>query len=407
MRLKALFLAILICGCFNLMAQTWAPVGVGVARWDSILPSAFSDPVQAFSVYHSKLYFGGKFIYSGNRKMNNVACWDGKKIDTVGRGVDSVVCALYEYNGKLCIGGGFYKKVHGLETAANVAQWRDTFGAWNQMGEGFTHLYYLGYSPTVLSFCEYQNTLYAGGYFWQSGNDTTIYNAAKWDAKKWCKVAPSAEMGFCTWINAMQVYNQKLYMGGEAYYCYTRRNRNAIGIRCWDGRKLEKVESKTNKVKVSNDRNSSRRNMGINAFAVYKGELYAGGTFDSVDGKHYNNIAKWNDTCWSDVGVGIHSSFFNPTGIISAMIVYHDKLYVAGEFDSAGGKPALNIACWDGKQWSAVGKGLKYNGTHGFNGRVRCLAVYNDELYAGGLFDSSGEVQLYNLAVLQNNQNKK
>ena len=118
MRLQLSFLAILTCSCFNSMAQTWAPVGVGIASFNS--SDAYSDPVQAFSVYHGKLYMGGKFVYSGNRKMNSLACWDEKKIDTVGRGLDSMVSSLYEYKGKLCIGGGFYKKVNRLQTAANI-----------------------------------------------------------------------------------------------------------------------------------------------------------------------------------------------------------------------------------------------------------------------------------------------
>jgi trimeric autotransporter adhesin len=396
----------MVC-CFNLMAQTWAPVGVGVIGCDTLVSGLYADPVEAFSVYHGKLYIGGKFIYSGDRKMNNLACWNGKKIDTVGKGLDSVVCALYEYDGKLCIGGGFYKKIHGRQTAANLVQWKDTVGTWNEMGDGFSHSYYLGYSPAVFSFCKYKNELYAAGYFWQSGNDRSIKNVAEWDGQKWCKTAPMAEMVFCNWIDALQVYYQKLYMGGDILFHYNPDERNALPIRCWDGKKIEKVESKTDKVNGSDERNISIHNIGINTFAVYNGELYAGGTFDTIDGNHYNNIARWNDTCWSNVGEGIQSSFFTKIGVITAMAVYHNKLYVAGGFDSAGGKPALNVACWDGKQWSAVGNGLQLQGKHDFNGRVRCLAVYNDELYAGGLFNSSGKIQLRNLAVLHNNQSPK
>jgi hypothetical protein len=83
------------------------------------------------------------------------------------------------------------------------------------------------------------------------------------------------------------------------------------------------------------------------------------------------------------------------------MAVYDGKLYVGGAFDSAGGKPAMNIAVWDGNSWSAVGEGLQAKKHNYFKGRVAALAVYKNELYAGGTFDFSGETKLCNLARLK------
>src|ERR1051325_902541 len=53
-------------------------------------------------------------------------------------------------------------------------------------------------------------------------------------------------------------------------------------------------------------------------------------------------------------------------------------LAVAGNFTVAGSTPAINIATWDGTDWSAVGAGVRACGG------VRALAALNGELVAGG-----------------------
>jgi hypothetical protein len=88
-------------------------------------------------------------------------------------------------------------------------------------------------------------------------------------------------------------------------------------------------------------------------------------------------------------------------GVVYAMTVFDDghgpALYVGGDFVSAGGVPARNVARWDGERWSALGSGL--GGDHFF---VQALAVYDDgrgpALYAGGYFPNSGFLPVNNIA---------
>ncbi len=117
----------------------------------------------------------------------------------------------------------------------------------------------------------------------------------------------------------------------------------------------------------------------VNATAVYNNELYAGG----------NSIVKWNGTTWSDVG-GI------PGGVIYAMAVYNNELYVAGSFGSAGGVTASNIVKWNGTGWSDVGGGI--TGDWYYGNSVFALCVYNNELYAGGKFTTAGGVATRDIA---------
>ncbi|MFA6295800.1 MAG: chitobiase/beta-hexosaminidase C-terminal domain-containing protein [Patescibacteria group bacterium] len=117
----------------------------------------------------------------------------------------------------------------------------------------------------------------------------------------------------------------------------------------------------------------------VSALAVYNNELYAGGFFSSADGIVSNQIAKWNGTSWSKVG----TEGMNAT--ISSLAVYNNELYAGGDFTTADGNPAIKIAKWNGSTWSSVG-------TSGMSGRpvsiVSSLTVYNNELYAGGIFNT-------------------
>jgi len=113
------------------------------------------------------------------------------------------------------------------------------------------------------------------------------------------------------------------------------------------------------------------------SFAVYNGELYAGGYFTLAGGNTASLVAKWNGTSWTAVGTGMGTN----GGYVTALAVYNGELYAGGGFDTAGGNPASSIAKWNGSSWSAVG-------TYGMNNPVWALAVYNGELYAGGPFST-------------------
>lgn len=120
--------------------------------------------------------------------------------------------------------------------------------------------------------------------------------------------------------------------------------------------------------------------------------LYIAGKFPSAAGGGQYSIAKWNGQTWSGVGGGVPTggSGCCPWGAINAMTVFDDgtgpALYVGGSFTTAGSAPALNVAKWDGKEWSAVGDGVP--------GSIHALAVFNDgsgdALYAGGSITIAG-----------------
>jgi hypothetical protein len=79
------------------------------------------------------------------------------------------------------------------------------------------------------------------------------------------------------------------------------------------------------------------------------------------------NIAKWDGTNWSALGLGVNGS-------VGALAISGSNVYAGGGFTMAGGIPANYVAKWDGHSWSALGAGL--------SGGVYALAVSGGELYA-------------------------
>jgi hypothetical protein len=120
----------------------------------------------------------------------------------------------------------------------------------------------------------------------------------------------------------------------------------------------------------------------INALAASGSELYAGGDFTTAGGVAATNIAKWDGSAWSALGSGLN-------GRVSSLAADGSNLYVGGEFAIAGGVTANSIAKWDGSAWSALGSGM---GRSGVTPQVFALALSGTNLYAGGYFDTAGGV---------------
>jgi hypothetical protein len=80
---------------------------------------------------------------------------------------------------------------------------------------------------------------------------------------------------------------------------------------------------------------------------------------------------------WYALGVGVD-------GPVYCLAIYKNQLYAGGRFTTAGGAPAANIARWNGAEWSPLGSGT--------NEAVFALFVQGGQLYVGGSFTSCGDV---------------
>jgi hypothetical protein len=190
-------------------------------------------------------------------------------------------------------------------------------------------------------------------------------------------------------VSVMTPYNGNLIVAGT--FDTVGGNIQAKDIASWNGSSWSAIGSGLTGSYVHGT-------PGITSMVVYNGDLYVAGYFDSIEGIAANSIAKWDGTTWSTVGTGVSGA--NPYLDIYAMAVYNGTLYVAGQFDSAGGVLVNNIASWNGTSWSAVANGItELSG----NDEVTCLTVSNGVLYAGGVFGSASGVAVNNIAAWNGN----
>lgn len=129
-------------------------------------------------------------------------------------------------------------------------------------------------------------------------------------------------------------------------------------------------------------------NTTVNQLIVYNGALHAVGAFVSsgtgAGSTPVNRVARWTGSAWVSVGSGTNNGV---GGTVNAAAIYNGELYLGGVFTTAGTVANVaNIAKWNGSAWSAVGSG--------FNADVKSLGVFTDggvpKLFAGGTFNTSG-----------------
>jgi hypothetical protein len=293
------------------------------------------------------------------------AQWDSLKggINVKSLYEDAQVRAQIVYNGNLYVGGQF-DTVDGMSASG--------LGRWNGVSWGvFSKIY----GTAVLAFTIYNNNLVIGGDF-DSVGGVYARGVTQWNGATW---APIGNLGWGLYgVWALTVYKGNLYAGGSFNYAESGKANN---IAMWNGTTWTSVGSGL--------RGKSSLYLGVRALAVYNGNLYAGGYFDSAGNVAANNIAMWNGTTWSAVGAGLQDS-----GIL-ALKVFDNELYVGGHFGSNVSYHTGIIDKWNGTTWSTVGTGL--TGTTS-GGDIYALGVYDSSVCATGYFDSIGGIAASNIA---------
>jgi hypothetical protein len=182
---------------------------------------------------------------------------------------------------------------------------------------------------------------------------------------------------FDPYVYAIAVFDDgngpALYAGGD----FQRAGGGtAFNIAKWDGSSWSPV---------GGGMNPSGRVFALEVFDDGTGEaLYAAGEFSQAGGVPVSRIAKWDGVSWSPVGTGVSGSS------VTSLAVFDDgfgpKLYAGGTFSAAGSVLASNIAAWDGSEWSALGLGV--------NDEVRAICEFDNNsgqpLYVSGSFTGAG-----------------
>jgi hypothetical protein len=312
--------------------STWSALGSGLSG-----AQYASDAVYALACdTNGNLYAGGDFIAAGGANANYIAKWDGTAWSLLGSGIvgEEVEALAFDSRGSLWVGGTF--TVAGSLSANNIARWDGT--AWSALASGRRSV---DNQPQALV-SDNAGNLYAGGDFLSAGGVDANY-IAKWDGSTWSALGTGVNNS--VWSLAVDT-NGNLYAGGA----FTAAGGIiANGIARWNGVAWSALG-------LGFSGGGYLPGAGALVFDT-KGYLYAGGGFTSAGGVSANRVARWDGSAWSALGSGIGEG--DPVAKVNALVFdAQGNLYAGGNFATAGGLPATNIAKWDGQRWSLVGSGI-------------------------------------------------
>ncbi len=322
--------------------------------------------------------------------------WDGVGGSVLDAGVESVHVTTEAGSQVLYIGGAFQSA--GGFPALRVARYDGA--AWSGLGDGIpspTHGVF-GCCAKVTALAAFDSgggpSIHLGGNFIYAGSIQVlpVESITRWQGGSWHDL--SGGLGFqSTCVDCEpRVYAQQVWNDGTGTALYAAGSFELAGgvfspnIARWNGVAWSALGGG-----LTEQRPGSPTPAWTQALGVFDGDLYAAGQFTHAGMQPANSIARWDGAAWSALGDGLGPNGNEPPFAYGfALAAFNDgsgpALYVGGEFSSAGGAPAANIARWNGQSWSTLGSGV--------NATVRCMAPFDDgtgsALYVGGDFTEAG-----------------
>jgi trimeric autotransporter adhesin len=271
---------------------------------------------------------------------------------TPGGGVDDVAWSLARLpDGSIVAGGDFHAA--GGAPAGYLAAWN---AGWSSLAGGMDdRVRALAVTPN--------GDVFAGGMFLHAGG-VPANRIARWNGTTWSRLGAGIGPGIVSAIlvepsGSLLVAGGFSTAGGNPASCIARWNGaswSALGTGIVGGGVVRTLAQTPN------------------------GDVHAGGLL-SVAGSL--GICRYDGATWSGVGTGMAGGGF--TAVLALLALPNGDLIAGGNFTSAGGVPATNIARWDGSAWSPLG-----SGTDAF---VNALLLLPDgDLVAGGAFATAGGV---------------
>ncbi len=258
-------------------------------------------------------------------------------------------------DGRILVGGLF--ETAGGVTVNNVALYDPATNTWSALGTGTNG------AVTAIAFGP-DGTPYIGGAF-TTANGVAVNYIAKWNGTTFVPLATGL---------SDECYALAFDAAGNLYAGGAFDQADGTTVNCvakWDGAAWSALGTTGVSATVF-----------ALAYDPAANAVYAGGLFATAAGVTVNCVAKW------DVGAAAWSAMGSTPGVaggtqrVYCLAIGPDgRVYAGGDFASAGGAPAANIAVWNGSSWAALSTGL--------NNAPYALA-FVDRLYAGGVFTAAG-----------------
>jgi hypothetical protein len=233
----------------------WNPAG---GEFNQATPNFCS--IKSTIVNNNKLYAGGQFQDNAGIPMKNIACYNGIKWDTVGKGLNGSVCNLAVHNGSVIAVGGFTSS--GTNNSVKyIASWNGF--NWNPISPSYT--FKAGSCGPTYSF---NNKLLIGN-IWDTINNIPMRGIAAFDGVNFYSMSNNT----ITSVSSFWTFNNQLFMSGSTYSI------NNVVLK-WNGTTWEQVGG------IFDD--------SVFTLEDFNGELFAGGRFSSCNGAVATGVARTN-----------------------------------------------------------------------------------------------------------------
>ncbi|MBI5220087.1 MAG: PKD domain-containing protein, partial [Bacteroidia bacterium] len=360
---KYLYIACIIFINNTVFSQTWS-------TWFGDTLQHYYSPdnpivIDNINVFKNRLMIFGNFVGAGSLPLYLVAKWHNNIWENPGMsffGSNTVVYTSFATKNTLYAGGIFHNNFNNMPNAQGVVYYD---------GNQWHNLDSINYSL-------YISDLFADTNLYICGNFDNIHGiafnkVARWDGQQWHKL----KNGFTSYTSMLYCINKfsgNLYFGGE-FDQYD--NGDIWGITRWDGVNW----------------NSVGKGFGGGVACLLKDTvtniLYAGGQLvpidDTLSWGYWSGVASWDGTQWHSMGkVGW-------SAMVNKLIMYRGELYAGGGFDTLG-VPVKHFAKWNGTNWVSVGSNFDWG--------VNSMCIYNDELIVAGGFSQAGGIHAQGLARL-------
>ncbi|GIV55074.1 MAG: hypothetical protein KatS3mg039_1592 [Candidatus Kapaibacterium sp.] len=326
--------------------------------WDPQFGPSSTDPItiQTIAIKGDSIIVGGFFRYFLGMDAYSLALWNGQRwmplltggaISVTGS-VGSISAIAVGPHGELAIAGQFARI--GGTSATNLAiyDWQTVRQIPGTIDGTITTLAWVG------------NDLYVGGAFNSIDGIAGTSGIARWDGSQWHALGEGIGDG-----NVSVIYPDRtdLYVGGS----FRRAGQvQTSAVARWDGSQWHALGEGL----VGETANAPAQVLTLGK--LWDGSIVAGGDFYRSGTQLVRYLARWNGSAWEEIGP--------PDGIVTALLVDGERLYISGGFEKIGNEAILLVAWWDGTSWHPMG-GDQINGT------AMALARFGENILAGGSFD--------------------
>ena len=330
----------------------WLALGSGM---QALVQHILVDPQRG------RIYWAGSFTTANGVTVNRICYWNGTTFVAMDGGVNNIVRAMaLAPNGDLWISGDFTTVGTGATACKGLARWNVATSTWTAFAN--TTDSFAGIFCIVI---DSSGNVFIGGDFTNWDGIAAADQIAKYDGATWTALGTSP---FTTEIYPRYSLSMAFDTSGNLWTGeYRESGTGTLSIRRWNGTTWTTV--------ITTDSLAGGDGIFALVFAP-DGRLFIGGTFGTLGGVTATNIAIYNGTSVSALGLGVNNDVYT-------LMYLNGILYAGGTFTSAGGLTlADRMAAWNGFTWFHLDVDLPGSPI------IYAIANYQGDLFVG--YDTTG-----------------